>query len=63
MGVTKKFKPGKNGTYDYSNSMTTTPNTAVTVPLQANITALKISIRIWDAKTLQARQVTIIQDM
>jgi hypothetical protein len=32
-------------------------------PLDYCISALQISIRVWDAKTEQARQVTIIQDM
>lgn len=32
-------------------------------PLQLNIQALKITVRIWDAKTQQSRQVSIIQEM
>jgi hypothetical protein len=41
-------------------------NTGVTdkrIPLQVQILALKITLRVWDSKTQQARQITIIQDM
>jgi hypothetical protein len=45
----------------YANSATL--GTPTSIPLQINIQAVKIIIRIWDAKTQQARQITIIQDM
>jgi prepilin-type N-terminal cleavage/methylation domain-containing protein len=50
------------GTYDYSSwaSATASPTT---VPLKINILALQIILRVWDARTQQTRQVTIIQDM
>ncbi len=64
IGVFDTWSSQSDGTYDYSNSMSTTLQASgVTVPLQLNILALKITIRVWDEKTLQARQITIIQDM
>ena len=39
------------------------PGLGSNAPLTVNISALKITIRIWDAKTQQARQLSIIQDM
>jgi Prokaryotic N-terminal methylation motif len=33
------------------------------VPLRLRILALKITLRVWDARTQQVRQITIIQDM
>jgi type II secretory pathway pseudopilin PulG len=47
----------KDDQYDYS-SATTKP-----VPAPLVINALKITIRVWDQKTEQSRQVTIYQDM
>ena len=38
-------------------------NTSCRLPLAIRIKALQIRIRIWDAKTEQTRQITIIQDM
>jgi len=38
-------------------------NTAARLPIPIRIKALQIRIRIWDAKTEQTRQITIIQDM
>jgi type II secretory pathway pseudopilin PulG len=48
-------------TYDYTSSATT--GSTVSIPLPVKIIALKITIRLWDAKTQQARQVSIIQEM
>jgi hypothetical protein len=62
IGVFDTWSNQSDSTYDYSSSMSGT-SSAVAVPLQLNIVALKITIRIWDAKTQQARQITIIQDM
>ncbi len=64
VGVFDTWSSMHDGAFDYSNSTspTATPS-AITVPLATPIEALKITIRIWDAKTLQARQVTILQDM
>ena len=49
------------GTNNYSNWGTA--NTPTSAPMLLHIQALKITIRIWDNKTRQARQVTILQDM
>jgi type II secretory pathway pseudopilin PulG len=51
------------GTYNFTGWNTITPASQTTVPLPVNISALKITIRLWDAKTQQARQLSIIQDM
>jgi type II secretory pathway pseudopilin PulG len=61
VGVFDTWSSQKDEVYDYSNW--NTPDTSTSLPLQATIQALKITIRLWDAKTQQARQVTIIQDM
>ncbi len=50
------------GTYDYTGWNSTTPSTT-TVPLKAQILAIKVSIRIWDFKTEQARQASVIVAM
>jgi type II secretory pathway pseudopilin PulG len=64
VGVFDTWSSMNDGVFDYSNSTSTTATpSAITVPLATSIQALKITIRIWDAKTLQARQITIIQDM
>jgi hypothetical protein len=39
------------------------PRQATTIPLRMRIRALQIRIRIWDAKSQQTRQITIVQDM
>jgi prepilin-type N-terminal cleavage/methylation domain-containing protein len=52
--------PYPTGTVPYSFD-TSVP--AVAPATNYTISALKISIRVWDEKTLQARQITIIQDM
>jgi len=39
------------------------PNPVMVPNNQSVITGLQISIRVWDAKTTQARQITIIQDL
>lgn len=51
----------KSGSLDYTGWAT--PNTPTSLPMQLNIVALKITMRIWDAKTQQSRQVSIIQEM
>jgi hypothetical protein len=48
--------------YDYSGWNGATPATT-TIPMKVNITALQITLRIWDEKTERTRQITIIQDM
>jgi type II secretory pathway pseudopilin PulG len=53
-------------TYDYSTWAT--PNTAKSLPLNTtagntSIVALQITLRIWDAKTQQTRQLTFVQNM
>lgn len=35
----------------------------VTIPLRIRVKAIQIRLRVWDAKTQQARQVTIVQDL
>jgi hypothetical protein len=47
--------------YDYTLWENATD--ATQVPYQGVITGLQITIRVWDAKTTQARQITIIQDL
>jgi hypothetical protein len=48
-------------TFNYTSSATT--GSTLSTPLPVRIIALKITIRLWDAKTQQARQVSIIQEM
>jgi hypothetical protein len=60
-------------TYDYSSWNNNTGSTAKNIPLylrtvgtatqQIRVLALQITIRVWDNKTQQARQVTLVQDM
>jgi hypothetical protein len=40
-----------------------TPGTATSLPLAARILAIQVTLRVWDNRTQQARQVAIIQDM
>jgi hypothetical protein len=40
-----------------------TPGTATSVPLQIQLLAIQVSFRVWDFKTEQARQLTVIQDL
>jgi hypothetical protein len=47
--------------YDYSGWKT--PGTATSVPLPMQILALKITLRVWDKRTENTRQVTMIQAM
>ncbi len=58
----------KDNYYDYSSWAT--PGTAKSVPLYQNssgaylgIKAVQVTIRIWDAKTEQTRQISVIQDL
>jgi hypothetical protein len=39
------------------------PNNQGCIPLRIRIKALQIQIRVWDRKSEQARQITIVQDM
>lgn len=55
------WSSANDGTYDYSGWATA--GTTTSVPLQAQILAIKVSIRIWDFKTEQARQVSLVVDM
>jgi type II secretory pathway pseudopilin PulG len=50
------------GTYDYTG-WNATPPSSTTVPLQAQILAIKVSIRIWDFKTEQTRQASMVVPM
>jgi hypothetical protein len=45
-----------------AGSAATTP-TNYTIPLRVRVRAIQIKLRIWDQKTSQTRQMTIIQDM
>jgi hypothetical protein len=52
------------GAYDYQRWSATSPRDPVNRPMSATRpVALKITLRVWDVKTQQARQMTIIQDM
>ncbi|HZU36164.1 MAG TPA: hypothetical protein VFA18_09655, partial [Gemmataceae bacterium] len=46
----------------YSGWGSSTPS-AYTIPLKIHVRALQIVIRVWDKKTQQARQITLVQDM
>jgi hypothetical protein len=61
---TERSSGAGNG-YDFTgwNTPVAPPTVSTAAPLQIVIGAVKVTIRIWDAKTLQARQITIIQDM
>jgi prepilin-type N-terminal cleavage/methylation domain-containing protein len=48
-------------TYDYSGW--SKPGTATSVPLQVQIQAIQITIRVWDRKTQRSRQFTFVQNM
>jgi hypothetical protein len=39
------------------------PGTPQSLPLKLRILAIQITLRVWDERTQQARQMTIIQDM
>jgi prepilin-type N-terminal cleavage/methylation domain-containing protein len=54
--------------YDYNNTSTTLPRMtddqrAVRPPSKTIITAIQVQIRIWDQKTEQTRQMTLVVDM
>ncbi len=54
----------KDDTYDYSaNTAQPLPAFHPGPPNQININAIQIILRIWDLKTQQTRQITIVQDM
>jgi hypothetical protein len=64
--------PTTGALFDYSQWNLPTPNPAtpdaaaiagLRVPMRIHIMALKITIRVWDPQTEQARQITIIQDV
>jgi hypothetical protein len=55
-------------TYDYSTAWNDTTSTLPAVqvkriPLQMTIPAIQITIRLWDKKTQQSRQLSFVQDM
>jgi hypothetical protein len=43
--------------------MNTSPPTNYTIPLRVRLRAVQIKLRIWDVKSQQTRQMTIIQDL
>src|SRR5262249_34055955 len=50
--------------YDYATGWLPVATPAATsIPLRVNVVGLKITIRVWDARTETARQLSIIQDM
>lgn len=50
--------------YDYSKwNPTANPTSAQTIPWLQTITAVHISLRVWDLRTQTTRQMTIVQDM
>jgi type II secretory pathway pseudopilin PulG len=51
--------------YDYTlwDTNEALPTSPTLVPNKGVVTGLQISIRVWDAKTTQTRQITIIQDL
>lgn len=61
IGVFDTWSSVNDGTFDYSGWATT--GTATSVPLAQSIKAIQITIRIWDIKTQQTRQITLVQDM
>jgi prepilin-type N-terminal cleavage/methylation domain-containing protein len=50
-------------TVDYSLWNSPNAPSQVQIPLRANITAIQIQLRVWDNKTEQTRQMTIVVDM
>jgi type II secretory pathway pseudopilin PulG len=52
-----------NTTYDYTIWNDSVNDPAHMVPNTSVLTGIQISIRVWDTKTQQARQITIIQDL
>jgi hypothetical protein len=68
--------PGNAPLYDYSGTLPytgltgtttmpswSTPGTANSIPLRTRVWALQLRLRVWDAKSQQARQVTLVQDL
>jgi hypothetical protein len=53
--------PPPGGLDNYSNWKTS--GNAKSIPLQVRVRAIQIELRIWDQKSQQSRQVTIIQDV
>jgi hypothetical protein len=52
------------GAYDYSNWMGQgVPPNAKNLPLAIHVRAIKVTLRVWDQKTQQSRQLSIIQEM
>ncbi len=49
-----------NSNYELSN---TAGDPVVTIPLRIRVKAIQIRIRVWDSKTQQTRQVTVVQDL
>jgi prepilin-type N-terminal cleavage/methylation domain-containing protein len=58
--------PGAGGVSPYTDPITGTPgtyDTATTRPGFLSLRAIKVTIRVWDFKTQQARQISVIQDL
>lgn len=51
------------GAYEYDEWSMTTPAAPDHLPSRLTLRAVRITLRVWDAKTQQARQVTIVQDL
>jgi type II secretory pathway pseudopilin PulG len=48
---------------NYNTQWNTNPPTPYHIPAKIRIRALQITLRVWDLKTKQARQITLVQDM
>jgi prepilin-type N-terminal cleavage/methylation domain-containing protein len=53
--------PATSTGYDYSSWYQ--PGSAKSIPLTIHVHAIKVTVRVWDHKTQQSRQITIMQDM
>lgn len=49
--------------WDRVNNVATPAQTAARIPLRITIRAIQLKIRCWDRKTMQTRQITIVQDV
>jgi hypothetical protein len=55
--------PFFNGTTLTTMPSWSTPGTANSIPLRTRVWALQLRLRVWDAKSQQTRQVTLVQDL
>lgn len=55
--------PGTTEGWNSGEGTMTDPNQPISMPLRIRVLALQITIRIWDQKTEQTRQVSIVQEM